>query len=245
MIKLIILNVILIGIIVFILIIAKKKIISDKAKRLALIISSILTIVCHYSSIIYHLFTDGTSIDYLKSNPNLILPIYPCNVVMWSCLVYGLVSKYKIKIFEFLTDFIFLFGILACLVGLFANVDFIRNPSLKDYDVLKGILAHGFMMLNVLLIPTLGYFKLNLKKNIINIVFSILLLLIIGLYCNLCFRVLTTEEYAYSVNSMFLIHSPFEGVNFLTFPFISVVAIVGYSSVLFVLSKIIKKDKKC
>ena len=34
--------------------------------------------------------------DFLRSNPNLLLPIYPCNVVMWLGIVYG-VSKNKEK----------------------------------------------------------------------------------------------------------------------------------------------------
>lgn len=51
---------------------------------------------------------------------------------------------------------------------------------------------------------------------------------LIGLYCNKIFEVLVSYEEAYSVNSMFIIHSPFDGVPFLIYPVISAVALVLY-----------------
>lgn len=51
---------------------------------------------------------------------------------------------------------------------------------------------------------------------------------LIGLYCNKIFEVLVSYEEAYSVNSMFIIHSPFDGVPFLVYPVISAVALVLY-----------------
>ena len=51
---------------------------------------------------------------------------------------------------------------------------------------------------------------------------------VIGGYCNLVFHALVSEAAAYDVNSMFLLHSPFEGVPFLVYPVIAGVALVLY-----------------
>ena len=51
---------------------------------------------------------------------------------------------------------------------------------------------------------------------------------IIGCYCNLVFHALVYEAAAYDVNSMFLIHSPFEGLDFLTYPVIALIAVPIY-----------------
>ena len=51
---------------------------------------------------------------------------------------------------------------------------------------------------------------------------------VIGVYCNLVFETLVSAKMAYNVNSMFILHSPFDGVEFLTYPIISVIAIVFY-----------------
>ena len=230
--KLIIFNLILIGIIVGILILLKKHVKTEKGKHIVLLVVALSTIACHYSSLLYHQLcatsSFNTAFDYLKDNPNLVLPIYPCNVVMWSCLIYGLLKNKQSKLGAFLTDYIFWFGLISCLVGMFANVDFIRDPRLTDYDVTKGIVAHAIMLLNVLLLPVFGFVKVRLEKNQLHILYSIILMLVIGLYCNLLIETIASKEFAYHVNSMFLIHSPFDGIPFLKYPLISLVAFVSY-----------------
>lgn len=210
------------------LIISKKKIVSERGKNITLLVSALLTIACHYSSLLYHWLSDDTALQFLYGNPNLILPIYPCNVVMWCCLIFGLIKKKDGKFGQFLIDFIFWFGVISSLVGMFANVDFVRNPSFANYDVTKGIVAHAFMLYNIMLLPVLGFVKIDLIRNQINIVISIVMMYIVGLYCNLVCKVIGTEATAYNVNSMFIIHSPFEGVDWLTFPIIGCMCFVAY-----------------
>ena len=81
----------------------------------------------------------------------------------------------------FLVDYIFWFGIFSTLVGIFANVDFINNPTLFDYEITKSIVAHGTLLFNVLLIYSFGYIKVNLIKNILHIVISVVGMYILGL----------------------------------------------------------------
>lgn len=228
MLELIVLNVILILIIVGVLYLIKKKVKNDKTKDLLLLISSLLTVLSHYSSLIFHLIKDGTCIDYLKSNPNLLIPIYPCNVVMILLVVFGLLKNKNSKFGKFLVDYCFYFGIVSCLVGMFANVDFILNPTLLEFDITKSIVAHGFMLFNVLLLPAFGYVKIDLPKNIMHIFYSIIMMLFVGGYVTLLFTVLSSYETAYQVNSMFLLHSPFDGLDFLTYPVIAIIALFAY-----------------
>ena len=165
MIKLFIFNSILILIIIALLILFKKLFKTDKSKAIVLLIVSLLTIGCHYSSLLYHHILDNTAFNYLKSNPNLILPIYPCNVVMWCCLILGLTKKKESKFGIFLCDYIFWFGLISSLVGMFFNVEFFRDPKLLNYDVTKGIVAHAIMLMNVLLLPVFGLVKIKLERN--------------------------------------------------------------------------------
>lgn len=228
MIKLVILNLILIVIIAGLLYLFKKLCKDSKYINLVLLISSITTILCHYSSLFYHHFTDNTAMQYLRHNPNLVLPIYPCNIVMWCGLIIGLTKNKQSRFISFLIDYVFWFGLISSLVGMFANVDFIKDPNLLNFDITKGILSHAFLLLNVCLLPVFGFIKIKLEKNMIHIVESIIMMFVIGLYCNLLIETLVSYEYAYEVNSMFILHSPFEGISFLKYPFIALIALVLY-----------------
>ena len=169
--------------------------------------------------------------EYLSETPNLILPIYPCNVVMWSALIFAFIKNKRSRLGSFFVDYLFWFGIISTLVGMFANVDFIMNPTLADYENFKSITAHATLLFNILLLTIFGYVKIDVKRNIINISISILMMAILGGYCNLVFHALVSEAAAYDVNSMFLIHSPFDGLEFLTYPAIALIAIPLYLAV--------------
>ena len=228
MIDLLIFNFILLAVISVILILIKKNVRSKRTEHIIFLISALFTIGLHYSTLIYLCFTNGDALKYLSENPNLILPIYPCNLVMWSCLIFGSLKNKHSHIGSFLADYIFWFGIFSTLVGMFANVDFIMNPTLANYDIVKSIAAHATLLLNVLLLPLFGHIKINFNRCMRSMVISVLMMYAVGLYCNLVFKVIASPEMAYDVNSMFIIHSPFEGVSFLTYPVIACVALVLY-----------------
>ena len=229
--KLIIFNLILIALIAFGLWLVKKYVKRERTKNIILISAAIFTIVFHYSSFIFKLLSGDNAIEYLGETPNLILPIYPCNVVMWSALIFAFFKDKKTKVASLFADYLFWFGIISTLVGMFANVDFINNPTLLDYENFKSITAHATLLFNILLLPLVGYIKIDVKRNIISISISILAMAVIGGYCNLVFHALVSEAAAYDVNSMFLLHSPFDGLDFLTYPMIALIAIPTYFAV--------------
>ena len=76
-----------------------------------------------------------------------------------------------------------------------------------------------------------------------NIILSIFVMGVIGGYCNLVFYALASEAVAYDVNSMFLIHAPFNGLPFLTYSVISLIAIPLYFAV-FVLCDLCARNRK-
>ena len=241
MLRLTIFNIFLLIAISALLVIVKITVRSEKAQRILFLISAVVTILFHYSSFLLLLIKGEGASDYLRSNPNLILPIYPCNVVMWSCLILPFLKE-KSKLRELLTDYIFWFGLVSTLVGMFANVDFIRNPTLADYDIAKSIIAHATLLFNLMLLPIFGKIKINLWRNMKNIFLSVVGMYVIGLYCNLIFEVVGSPEKAYEINSMFIIHSPFEGLDFLRYPIIALAALVLYF-VVFLICDMIKNKK--
>ena len=239
---LLIFNLTLIALIVLGLWLIKKYVRKERTQNVILIVAAVVTILFHYSSFLMKLITGGDAMAYLSETPNLILPIYPCNVVMWSALIFAFLRSKRSKLGAFFVDYLFWFGIVSTLVGMFANVDFIRNPTLTDYENVKSIAAHATLLFNILLLSIFGYVKIHVKRNLINISLSVLGMAIIGGYCNLVFRALVSEARAYDVNSMFLIHSPFEGLDFLTYPVIALIAIPIYFLV-FVICDLIAHKK--
>ena len=242
MLKLTVFNFSLLLIIAVLLFVVKRKVKSDKAQRGLLLVAAVVTILFHYSSFIFRYITGADALEYLASNPNLILPIYPCNVVMWSCLILGFMENEKSNLARLLTDYIFWFGIFSTLVGMFANVDFIKNPTLLDFEITKSIVAHATLLFNVMLLFVFGRVRIDFWQNMKNMLLSVIGMYVIGLYCNLVFKVLVSPERAYDVNSMFIIHSPFNGVDFLKYPIIAIAALFLYF-ILFTVCDLFKHRK--
>lgn len=235
-------NFILIFLISALLFLVNKTFKSEGSRKILLLISALVTILFHYSTFIFKCITNRGALVYLYDNPNLLLPIYPCNVVMWTCLIIGLMKNEDSKLYKLLLDYAFWFGIFSTLVGMFANVDFIENPTLKDYDITKSIVAHATLLFNVLLLPLFGKIKINFRRNIKNMIISVIGMYVIGFYCNLIFEVLVSSEKAFDVNSMFIIHSPFAGLEFLKYPIIAVTGLFLYF-ILFTVCDLIKYKK--
>lgn len=206
-------------------ILLKKNVKTEKGKYIALLIASCLTVAVHYSSLIYHLIADGECTTFLFSNPNLILPIYPCNVTMICCLLYGVKRNKNDSVARYFADYCFFFGAVSAFIGMLANVDFIVNPEFT-YDNVKGIVAHGTMFFNAILIAFMGYIKIDFLKNIHRFGVAICMMCMVGLHCTGVIYVFAGEASAQNVNSMFLLHSPFEGLDFVIFPTVAGIALI-------------------
>ena len=120
--KLFIFNGILLIVIIVGLFLCKKYAKKEQSQNIVLLLAALLTILCHYSSILYHYLKTGSAMEFLRNNPNLLFPIYPCNVVMWGCLIFGLSKNKKSKVALFLADYLFWFGIVSTTVGMFSII---------------------------------------------------------------------------------------------------------------------------
>ena len=208
--------------------IMKKRVKTERTKNILLLVAPIITLLVHYSQFVYDALTGGDIMTHLGANPNLYMPLYPCNIVMWLTLIFALLKNKSSKFGEFCVDFIFWFGVVAAVIGMFANEDFIRTQSIADYAILKSIIAHATLFFNILLLPIFGYVKIDVKRNLKNIIISILTMGFIGAYCTLIFHALVSEAQAYFINSMFMVHSPFAGLDFLTYPVVALIAVPVY-----------------
>lgn len=216
MVELLSLSAVLLSIVAVACIILGKNIKTEKAKRIVLLVSAVVTVLVHYSTIPYHFFLNGDWKTIIIENPQFLLPIYPCNVVMWLCLFVAFLKNKESKIFVHLTEFITFFGIFSGVLGMVLNFDFMANPNLLDYDVTKGMISHMFMILNCCLFPVFGYIKINTPRNMISIAVGVVIMFLTGVYINVLFELITTYPIE-AINSMFLIKAPFDGAPWLTF----------------------------
>ena len=227
-----------------ILFIIKKRVKTERTKKILLIIAPIITLIVHYSQFIYDALTGCDIMAHLSANPNLYMPLYPCNIVMWLTLAFALLKNKNSKFGEFCVDYMFWFGVLAAVIGMFANEDFIRTQSIADYAILKSIIAHATLFFNILLLPIFGYVKIDVKRNFKNIIISILTMGFIGAYCTLIFYALVSREQAYFINSMFIVHSPFAGLDFLTYFVVALIAVPVYLAIFVICNLFIRKKSK-
>ena len=78
--KLFIFNFLLIALVALGLWLIKRHVKRERTENIILLLAALFTILFHYSSLIFKLFSGG-AMEYLSDTPNLILPIYPCNLV--------------------------------------------------------------------------------------------------------------------------------------------------------------------
>lgn len=119
----------------------------QRSKNFILKFSAIITVMIHYSSLWVDYFVSGGNATIEN---NQILPVYPCNVVMWMLLIASLLQNKKRLLFQVLSEFCFFGGSICGIVGIVLNVNFGNTPTLADYDILKGMLSHSTMLFGCL-----------------------------------------------------------------------------------------------
>ena len=118
----------------------------EKQKTRFLQFFAVITVLLHYSNLWVEYFTTGTA----QVENNHILPVYPCNVIMWMLLIAAFMNNKQSVVFHMLGEFCFIVGTLCGIVGIGLNVNFDHNPTLTDYHVLKGLLSHSTMLVGCL-----------------------------------------------------------------------------------------------
>ena len=220
------------------LILCKKVIRKESTKNNVLKSISILVVMIHISSLYVDFFVGG---GVANVEDNILLPIYPCNVVMWLLVLTSFIKNKKGKIFSHFAEFTFIVGTLCGVVGVVFNFNFLNTPSFADYDILKGLISHSVMIFGTLYIGVMGYVKINVGNTMKSILYGMILFVLIGLSVNTLFDIFGIE----SVNSMYLESPPFPNIPFINFYTIGLlgllISFIGLN--LYELFKYIKEDR--
>lgn len=135
----------------------------DKHKKRILLFSAVITVVIHYSSLWVDFFATGGNATFESTH---ILPVYPCNVVMWMLLAAAAMKNKNSTIFHLLGEFCFLGGTVCGVVGIVLNANFDATPTLADYDIFKGLLSHSTMLFGCLYLFTGKFVRLRMFNTV-------------------------------------------------------------------------------
>lgn len=153
---------------------------TDESKNRILKFFAILTVVIHYSNLWVDYFSSGGTATIEN---NQILPVYPCNVVMWMLLVASLLRNKRSLAFQMLSEFCFYVGTICGMIGIALNTNFGNNPTLADYDILKGMLSHSTMLFGCLYMRVGRYVKIRMF-NAVSVAAGLAVFVICGLGVN-------------------------------------------------------------
>ena len=151
----------------------------DQTKNRILKFFAIITVVIHYSNIWVDYFTTGGA----SVENNHILPVYPCNVIMWMLLIASLLHDKKSLLFQLLSEFCFYGGTICGIIGIVLNINFDNTPTLADYDVLKGMLSHSTMLFGCLYMLVGRFIKVRIF-NVISIGAGLMTFILCGIAVN-------------------------------------------------------------
>ena len=217
MLKLTIFSVISLLLVISIMCVIKRFEKNEKRLDLYFIISSILTVLIHYSVPIIK-FRNG---DYFIED-NLFLPVYPCNVMMWVNLVLCFLIIKKGKAFKILATFSMYVGTVCGIIGLCFNANFLNTPYFSDYSVLKGLLSHVTLIFSSLFIGLFGYIKIDTIKNLTPLLIGAVILILCSIISDKILVLMGRQ----AINGMFL--KPAEDYRFASFYTISLAGLVLY-----------------
>ena len=198
----------------------KKHVISIERKNKILKFFAIITVVLHYSSIPVDYFSSGSA----SVDGTMLLPIFPCNVAMWTLVLVAFFKNKSGKVFDFFTQLTFYVGVGGGMLGIAFNEAYINNPSLSDWSVLKGLLSHSTMLIGSLYLFVGEYFEIRVT-NMKNIILSLLFLLVDGIVVILIHVLFKLDP----PNSMYLLEAPYDSLPWLnTWSFGSLAIIIAF-----------------
>ncbi len=201
------------------LILCKKVIRKERTKDLVLKSVSIAVVMIHFSSLYVDFFKNsGEAIV----EDNMLLPIYPCNLIMWLLLIVAFMKNKDGRIYKYLAEFTFIGGTICGLAGVLFNFNFLDNPDFFDYDIFKGLISHTVMIFGTLYLFVFKYACLEVSRTMKSILFGLLIFTIDGVVVNTLFHIFDIEN----VNAMYMLYPPFEGMPYLNFFTIGILAII-------------------
>jgi len=200
----------------------------DWIKDLIFKIVSILVVAIHYSIVYVDFFKTGE----VRGNNTLILPIYPCNIIMWFMVIIAFVRKKDTLFYRMLSEFTAIIGTFCVLFGILLNEIYVGSVGLADWDVLNGLLAHSVLLFGTLYLFVSGRVKFSVF-NTLSVIAGLLFFVVDGLIINGLFSLFNIN----AVNSMYLQNNPFPEMPWINVGTIGIIAI----SVVFITTVIIEQ----
>lgn len=174
---------------------------SQRHKDIILKASAVGTVIIHYSDLWVEFFSNG---GVAEIENNHILLIYPCHIIMWLLFIVALSNKKDSIPIKIISEFVFWGGIICGSIGIIFNINYDNNPSLLDYDILKGLLSHSVMLFGCIYLLVGKYIKIQVF-NVVSCIAGLAFFIIDGTVINLLFKAFDIP----SVNAMFLEELPF------------------------------------
>lgn len=201
------------------LVVCKKKIKNERTKDIVLKTAAVMVVALHYSSLYVDYFSNHGEATV---EGNMLLPIYPCNIIMWLLLIVAFMKNRDSKIYKYLAEFTFVGGTICGLVGVLFNINFLDNPDFFDYYIFKGLISHTVMIFGTIYLYLFNYVQIEVKRTMKSIIFGLLLFSIIGLIINVLFAIFDIS----SVNAMFMLEPPLEEFPIFNFFTIGILGIL-------------------
>lgn len=177
----------------------------DKHRNNILKFSAIITVAIHYSNLWVDFFVSGGNASIEN---NHILPVYPCNVVMWMLLIAALLRDKKGLPFQLLGEFCFYGGTICGVIGIVLNANFGNTPTLADYDILKGLLSHSTMLFGCLYMLVGRFIRIRVF-NVVSVTAGLSCFVLCGLAVNSLYEHFGMEP----PDGMFLKSNPYMDVS--------------------------------
>ena len=150
----------------------------ESHKSLILKVTAVVTVLIHYSDLVVDFFKNSGDTPIASVH---ILPVYPCNIIMWMLLILAFIENKKRLIPRLLAEFCLIVGTICGIVGIVLNINYNNSElGLMDYDILKGMLSHSTMLFGCIYIYFCRYFKLGVF-NTLSLFAGFLIFVICGL----------------------------------------------------------------
>ena len=190
---------------------------------------AVLTVLLHYSDLWVDYFLTGGN-AYITSVH--LLPVYPCNVMMWMLLIGALMKDKHSFAFRTISEFCFYVGIVCGVVGIAFNINFDNTPTLADYSVLKGLLSHSTLLVGCIYFKVGNYFTVR-PGNALSVTLGTAVFLVCGVGVNRLYDHFGME----SPDGMFLRHNPYFSCS----PIVPSICVIG---VMYMILLLIQQRKR-
>lgn len=192
----------------------------QKQKDVFLKFFAIITVVLHYSGLWVDFLSTGTAL----AGASLLFAIHPCHVCMWLLVASAFIKTRTTIGYRVVTEFAFYLGIVGGILGIALNVNYMENPTLLNWDVLRGLLGHTTLIIGCVWLLCGKYIKIRVF-NVVSILLGMTLLLVDGFFVNSLFKLFKLDP----VNSMYLLEPPIPSMPWFNTALIGVLAVaIGF-----------------